>query len=208
MSDDDEYEYYEDDNELLTKRNLAIAVVALLVVIILFVPMTITTYQGGVPSAVLTSNGWEKEDGESEDSTKYLRFVKLHTNVYQNKGSLKQGKLFVISANTLTTPDTDSFEERIVETVEEKAEEAGVRLKSGPTTSTLTLKDGTVATRYNWEGEVSSKAFFGVSVGTDITITAAIWNADESTIICAGYSVSALSSQVTNLIKSVEESEA
>ena len=54
---------------------------------------------------------------------------------------------------------------------------------------------------------MSSTTFFG-SVGTNIKIIAAIWNADESTIICAGYSISSLSGQVVDLIKSVEESEA
>ncbi len=207
MSDDEEYEYYDDENELFTKRNIAIGIVVLLVLIILFVPMTITTYQGNVSGAALTVNGWDKNDGESEDSTKYLRFVKLHTNVYENRGPVNQGKLYVTGVNTLTTPDTDSLKDKIVETVEEKADEAGVKLEGSPSTSTLTLDDGTVATRYDWDGEVSSTTFFG-SVGTNIKIIAAIWNADESTIICAGYSISSLSGQVVDLIKSVEESEA
>lgn len=207
MSDDEEYEYYDEDDELLSKRNIAIGIVVLLVVIILVVPMTITTYQGNVSGAALTLNGWDKNDGESEDSTKYLRFVKLHTNVYENRGPVNQGKLYVSGVNTITTPDTDSFEDRIVKTVEEKADEAGVKLKGGPSTSSLTLDNGETATRYDWEGEVTSTTFFG-TVGTKINIIAAIWNGDESTIICAGYSVSSLSSQVVDLIKSVEESKA
>jgi len=71
----------------------------------------------------------------------------------------------------------------------------------------LTLDNGEVATRYNWNGEVSSTTFFG-TMGTTIKIIAAIWNGEDSTIICAGYAQANVSSQVVDLIKSVQESEA
>jgi len=127
--DDDEDDDYYDYDELITPRNIAIGIVVLLLVIALMIPFTINRYQAEVTAVALSSNGWEENSGEAEDENKYLGYVKLHTNVYQTRVG-NYGKLFVVGINTITTPSTDSLEERIIETVEEKADAAGVRLQA------------------------------------------------------------------------------
>jgi len=208
LSDEDD-EYYEDEFELLTLRNIAIGVVALLLVIALILPFTVKAYQGEVASSKLQFGNWKHDSGESGKENMYLGYVKTYTNVYETKDG-KSGKLFVVSVNTIFTPSTDSLEDRIIETVEEKAKDAGVALRGSPSKGSLKLDSGIDATKYEWDGDVSSTVFFA-SIGTDVKIVATVWNDDKSTIICAGYVLkfpSSLINDVNGLIKSVEESEA